>query len=51
MHKKFNFIVVLALLVINSSCSNKKQDNSENAALIDTDNHQILEMAVLPPKW
>ena len=28
MHKKFNFLVILALLVINYSCSNKKQDNS-----------------------
>ena len=27
MHKKFTFLVILGLLVINSSCSNKKQDN------------------------
>jgi syntaxin 16 len=30
---------------------NKKMDNSENAALIDNENHQILELSVLPPKW
>ena len=28
MHKKFTFLVILALLVINYSCSNKKEDNS-----------------------
>ena len=28
MHKKFNFLVVLTLLVINLSCFNKKQDKS-----------------------
>ena len=30
---------------------NKKFDTSENEALIDNENHQILEMSVLPPKW
>ncbi len=28
MHKKFTFLVILALIIINSSCSNKKEDNS-----------------------
>jgi len=28
MHKKFTFLVVLTILLINVSCSNKKQDNS-----------------------
>jgi hypothetical protein len=28
MHKKFTFLVILVLLVINSSCSNKKPENS-----------------------
>jgi len=36
MHKKFASIVVLTLLVINFSCSNKKQDNSGFAVKFKT---------------
>jgi hypothetical protein len=36
MYKKLTFLVVLALLVINSSCSNKKQDNSDFEVKFET---------------
>ena len=38
MHKKFTFFVVLTLLMVNYSCSNKKQDNSGNAVKFHTIN-------------
>ena len=36
MNKKFAYLVVLTLLLINFSCSNKKQDNSSYAVKLET---------------
>jgi hypothetical protein len=38
MHKKITFFLVLTLLMVNYSCSNKKKDNSGNAVKFETIN-------------